>query len=152
MTLGPLEYIVIGFEGNNFDGSIARELGKVVENKTIRLVDVVFIGREDGEAIVVELDNKDDPRFAGFAPLLADRMALFTPEDLAQIVDSLPLNTSGLVLLFEHRWAEDLKDAIGAAGGFLVGRTVIPPEVLEEVVAELEASGEAAPAAEPVTA
>ena len=32
MTLGPLEYTVIGFEGNNFDGSIAREIAKVVEN------------------------------------------------------------------------------------------------------------------------
>jgi hypothetical protein len=27
MTLGPLEYIVIGFDGNNFDGSIGREIG-----------------------------------------------------------------------------------------------------------------------------
>jgi hypothetical protein len=141
MTLGPLEYIVIGFDGNQFDGSIAREIEKVVEKKIIRLVDVVFVGRDaDGGAVIVELDNKDDPRFASFAPILADRMALFTPEDLVEITDSLPLNTSGLALLFEHRWAEDLKDAIGAAGGFLVNRVVIPPEVLEEVNAELEAT------------
>jgi len=140
MTLGPLEYLVIGFDGNQFDGSIAREIQKVVENKTIRLVDVVFIGRAaDGDAVIVELDNKADPRFDSFAPLLADRMALFTPEDVVTIADSLPLGTSGLVLLFEHRWAEDLKSALAAAGGFLVTREVIPPEVLEEVSAELEA-------------
>jgi hypothetical protein len=147
MTLGPLEYIVIGFDGNKFDGSIAREVEKVVEKKIIRLVDVVFVSRDaDGSATVVELDAKDDPRFATFAPLLADLMGLFTPEDLAEIVDSLPLNTSGLVLLFEHRWAEDLKDAIGAAGGFLVNRVVVPPEVLAEVSAELEAAAAAATA------
>jgi hypothetical protein len=140
MTLGPLEYIVIGFDGNQFDGSIAREIEKVVDKKIIRLVDVVFVGRDGhGAAVIVELDNKDDPRFAAFAPLLADRMALFTPEDLETITDSLPLNTSGLALLFEHRWAEDLKDAIGAAGGFLIERVVIPPDVLAEVSAELEA-------------
>ena len=140
MTLGPLEYIVIGFEGNSFDGSIAREIEKVVANRTIRLVDVVFIARDaDGAALVIELNNTDDPRFASFAPLLAEVKGLFTPEDLEQIADSLPLDTSGLVLLFEHRWAEDLKDAIVAAGGFLVKRVVIPPEVLEEVSAELEA-------------
>ena len=141
MTLGPLEYTVIGFEGNRFDGSIAREIQKVVENKTIRLVDVVFVTRDaDGAAVIVELDNTDDPRFASFAPLLTEVKGLFTPEDLEEIVDSLPLNTSGLVLLFEHRWAEHLKDAIGAAGGFLVKRVVIPPEVLEELSAELEAA------------
>jgi Family of unknown function (DUF6325) len=144
MTLGPLEYIVIGFDGNHFDGSIAREIGKVVDKKIIRLVDVVFIAREaDGGQTIIELDNTDDPRFASFAPLLADLRGLFTPEDLTAIVDSLPLGTSGLAMLFEHRWAEDLKDAIGSAGGFLVTRTVIPPEVLQEVNDELEAGSAA---------
>lgn len=140
MTLGPLEYTVIGFDGNNFDGSIAREIEKVVENKTIRLIDLVFVGKgADGAAVILELDAKDDPRFAPFATLLGDSMALFTPEDLEEIADSLPLNTSGLVLLFEHRWAVDLKEALQAAGGFLLTRTVVPPEVLEEVSEELEA-------------
>lgn len=140
MTLGPLEYLVIGFDGSNFDGSIARQIEKVVDKKIIRLVDVVFVGRDaDGAAVIVELDNKDDPRFEAFAPLLADRMALLTPEDLETIADSLPLDTSGLVLLFEHRWAEDLKAALGAAGGFLIDRVVMPPDVLAEVSAELQA-------------
>jgi Family of unknown function (DUF6325) len=144
MTLGPLEYIVIGFDGNKFDGSIAAEIEKVVEKKIIRLVDVVFVGKDaDGNALVIELDNKDDPRFASFAPLLADRMGLFTPEDLATIASLLPPDTAGVALLFEHRWAVDIKDAMAAAGGFLVTRTVVPPEVLEEVVAELEAGGAA---------
>ena len=71
MTLGPLEYTVIGFEGNNFDGSIAREIGKVVENGTIALVDVVLVGSDDdGQPVILELDNKDDPRFAGFHSLV----------------------------------------------------------------------------------
>jgi Family of unknown function (DUF6325) len=141
VTLGPLEYIVIGFQGTKFDGSIAREIEKVVDKKIIRLVDVVFVGRDaDGRALVVEIDAKEDPRFAAFAPILADRMALFTPEDVAMIAESLPPDTAGLALLFEHRWAEDLKDAMAAAGGFLVNRVVVPPEVLEEVSAELEAA------------
>ncbi len=141
MTLGPLEYLVIGFDGDRFDGSIAREIEKVVDKGIIRLVDVVFITREaNGGSIIVELSNTDDPRFASFAPLLAQMRALFTPEDLEAIADSLPLGSAGLALLFEHRWAEDIKDAIAAAGGFLVRRDVVPPEVLAEVSAELEAA------------
>jgi hypothetical protein len=145
MTLGPLEYLVIGFDGDRFDGSIAAQIEKAVDKGIIRLVDVVFITRNaDGAAVIIELSNTDDPRFVSFAPLLAQMKALFTPEDLEEIADSLPLGTSGLVLLFEHRWAEDLKDAISAAGGFLVNRVVIPPEVLAEVSAELEAAAAAA--------
>jgi hypothetical protein len=145
MTLGPLEYVVLGFEGDRFDGSIADELGKVVDKKIIRIVDLVFVQHDaEGNTTILELDNKDDPRFAQFAPLLGDRMALFTPDDLEEIADAMPANTAGLIVLFEHRWAEDLKDALAAAGGFLVGRTVVPPEVLAEVSSEIEASNEPA--------
>ena len=31
MTLGPLEYTVIGFDGNRFNGEIAKEIGAVVD-------------------------------------------------------------------------------------------------------------------------
>lgn len=145
MTLGPLEYVVVGFEGNRFDGSIAKEIGKVVENKTIRLVDAVFFGKDAaGDVAIIELDAKDDPRFASFAPLLADRMGLFTPDDLAELAAGLPANTSALAILFEHRWAVDIKEAMAAAGGFLVSREVVPPEVLEAVNLELEAAAASA--------
>ena len=48
-----------------------------------------------------------------------------------------------MVMLFEHRWAEGIKDAMAAAGGFLINRAVVPPEVLEEVQAELDAAATA---------
>jgi hypothetical protein len=137
--LGPLECIVIGFDGNRFDGSIAREIERVVESGTIRLVDIVFVGKDaDGKVLVLELDSKDDPSFASFAGLLGDRLALLTPEDLEHVGAQLPPDSSGMALLFEHRWAEHIKEAMAAAGGFLVGRTVIAPEVLEAARAELE--------------
>jgi len=139
MTLGPLEYTVIGFEGNRFNGEIAREIEKVVDSGVVRLVDLVFITKDiDGEVTALELDNKDDPRFAGFAPLLVGLHGLLTAEDVAEIGETLPNNTSALTLLFEHRWAVQLKDAIIGAGGFLVSRTTIAPEILEDLNAELE--------------
>jgi uncharacterized membrane protein len=140
MTLGPLEYTVIGFEGNRFNGEIAREIEKVVDAGIIRLVDVVFITKDiGGDVTVVEVDNKDDPRFAGFATLLGDLRGLLTDEDIVSIGESLPANSSGLALLFEHRWAEALKDAMTGAGGFLISRVTVSPEILEEINAELEA-------------
>ena len=144
MTLGPLEYTVIGFEGNNFNGAIADEILRVIDLGTISVVDLVFITKDaDGEVAVIELDNTEDPRFAGFAPLIDDLGGLLTPEDIDRLAENLPADTSGLVILFEHRWAVRIKEAIVDAGGFLISRETVAPEVLEMVNAELEA-GESA--------
>ena len=139
MTLGPLEYTVIGFDGNNFNGSIADELTRVADQGIVRLVDLVFITKDgEGEVAIAEIDNKDDPRFAGFAPLLTGLMGLFTEEDLLEIADGMPTNSSALAVLFEHRWAERLKEAVVQAGGFLMSRNTVSPEILELVNAELQ--------------
>ena len=139
MTLGPLEYTVIGFEGNRFNGEIARELQEVVDAGVIRIVDLVFITKDiDGQVTAAEMDDKDDARFAGFAPLLEGLHGLLTSEDVVEIGETLPNNTSALTVLFEHIWAIRLKEAMGAAGGFLVSRTVVSPEILEELNEELE--------------
>ena len=141
MTLGPLEYTVIGFDRPDFTGRIIEEIERVVEKKIIRLVDVVFVQKDAaGEIDVVELDESDDPRFAGFAGLLADRMGLLTPEDVATLAVSLPPDSAALILLFEHRWAVRIKEALADAGGFLVARETIAPEALEMLNAELESA------------
>jgi uncharacterized membrane protein len=141
MTLGPLEYLVIGFDRPDFTGAIAQEIEKVVEKRIIRLVDVVVAQKDAaGDVQIVEIDNVRDPRFASFAPLLQDRMGLLTEEDVITLAEGLPNDSAALMLLFEHRWAEKIKDAIIDAGGFLVARETVAPELLEAVNAELEAA------------
>jgi hypothetical protein len=146
MTLGPLEYLVIGFKGDQFDGGIAKELEKTVASGIVRIVDIVFVAKNSGgTTTIVEIDNKDDHQFDSFRRLLADTQALFTRDDLEQLADTMPAGTAGLVLLFEHRWAEAIKEAMAERGGFLVARSVIPGDVLEDLSAELE-QREAVPA------
>jgi hypothetical protein len=141
MTLGPLEYTVIGFEGNRFNGSIANEIARVVESGTIALVDLVFVTKDKNEDVaILELDNKDDERFASFTPMLGGLMGLLTEEDITKIADGLGPDTSALVIMFEHRWAVHIKDAIASAGGFLVARETIRPEALEMLNAEIDAA------------
>jgi hypothetical protein len=144
MTLGPLEYTVIGFQGNDFDGSIADEIHRVVDAGVIALVDVVFVTKDvDGSVAALELDGKDDPRFASFTWMLQGSMGLLTQDDVENIAADLPTDTSALILLFEHRWAVRIKQAIGDAGGVLISRETIAPEALEMLNAELEAQSAA---------
>ena len=50
MSIGPVEYIVVGFPGNEFKGEIAPALADLVDNGTIKIHDIVFITKDtDGD-------------------------------------------------------------------------------------------------------
>ena len=71
MTIGPVEYIIVGFPGNKFNGEIAPELVALVESGTIRILDLIFIGKDaDGSVVAFEIDELDG--VAGFEELDGD--------------------------------------------------------------------------------
>src|SRR5881392_2417167 len=58
MTLGPLEYLVVGFEGNRFTGQILAELRAASEKGIIRVVDLCVIKKDDqGNVTALELSE-----------------------------------------------------------------------------------------------
>ena len=76
MTLGALEYIVVGFDHPDFKGAIADEIGRVIDAGIVRLVDAVVVRKDAaGDVAIVEVDNKEDPHFAAFEPLIKDAIA-----------------------------------------------------------------------------
>jgi hypothetical protein len=140
MTLGALEYVVIGFDHPDFRGKIADEIARVIDAGIVRLIDAVVVRKDAvGDVAILEVDNKEDPHFAAFEPLIRDAMALFTPEDLALFAEGIPNDAAALVLLFEHRWMERIKRAMADAGGVLLSRAMIDPETVETLSQELEA-------------
>ena len=55
MPIGPVEYLVVGFPGNKFTGKIAPELKALVDSGTVRVLDLVFVGKDvDGSVVVFE--------------------------------------------------------------------------------------------------
>ena len=44
--MGPVEYIVVSFPGNKFTGRIGPELVALVESGTVRVLDLIFIGKD----------------------------------------------------------------------------------------------------------
>jgi hypothetical protein len=139
MALGPLEYLVIEFEGNKFSGRIMSELRAVQDKGIIRVVDLFFIKKDDsGKATSVELSNlrKEDAR--QLAHLVGDLLNLLTPEDIEQAAQAIPNNCAAALILFEHTWAIGLKDAIKDAGGKSVTGGLVSPDVLKELEEEIE--------------
>jgi len=130
----PLEYALVGFEGNRFSGQIVPELLDLAERGIVRFVDIVFIQKdEDGSTRTVELNDLDDESYQLFVPLGEQVASLFSEEDLELAASRLPANSSAALFLWENLWAENIRKAITASGGMLVERGQIPAEVVEQV-------------------
>ena len=145
MTLGPLEYLVVGFEGNRFTSQILAELRAAQEKGIICVIDL-FVIKKDEQGNVSELALSDvSPEVATeLGPLAGDLMGLFAQEDIEQVAADPPNNSASGLLLFEHTWAIDLKEAIKNAGGIAVTGEFVAPDVLQELEQDLEAADQRA--------
>jgi Family of unknown function (DUF6325) len=140
MAIGPVEYMVLGFPENRFDGSIAPELMKLVESGTVRIIDLVFITKDaDGSVTAVEYDDHED--LAGFGEIEGDVGGLIGPEDVEFVADGLEPDSAVALLVWEDVWAKPLVEALRAAGGVLVEGARIPHDRIEPALDELEAVG-----------
>ncbi len=139
MSLGPVEYIVIGFPGNKFKGDILPALGDLVSNGTIRVMDLAFVSKDaDGSVLAFELEDlaTEEAEAFGFEKELGD---LLCEEDLEAFADELKPNTSAAVLVWENLWARRFQETLLEADGILVDYARIPHEVVQAAIDEAKA-------------
>ena len=129
--IGPVEYLIVAFPGNQFRGEIAPALAHLVEAGTIRIIDIAFAGKdENGEAAAFELSDLDPEVREGLEKLGATSGGLFNEEDLMAAAEELDPNSSAALLVWENVWAKPIADAIRDAGGELFDYDRIPHEVV----------------------
>ena len=137
----PLEYALVEFKAAKFSGKIVPELLDLAERGIVRFVDIVFIQKdEDGGTSTIELNDLDPEMYELFVPMGEHVSSLFTTDDLAIAASKLPSSSAALLLLWENLWVANLRQAIVAAGGQLVERAQIAPEVVEQFVQALAAA------------
>jgi len=140
--LGPIDYIVVGFTGNNFDGSILEALKKAVDREIIRVVDLVFIIKDkDGGVIEGEFEDQSEDIQQMFKDMNYSEdtgMPLLSDADIAKLGEQMPPTTAAGVLVVEQLWAKDLKQALLNAGGFLIADGRIHSDAVEAAMQELE--------------
>ena len=137
----PLEYALIKFEDAKPTGKIVPELLDLARRGIVRFVDIVFIQKEaDGNIRTFELNDLDPESYALFVPLGEYVSSLFTNDDLAIAASKLPENSAAMLILWENLWVANLRQAILDAGGQLVERLQIAPEVVEQFEQELAAA------------
>jgi hypothetical protein len=139
MAVGPVEYIILGFPGNDFNGGVAPALAKLIENNTIRLLDLLFIGKDAaGDVLVIEFDELE--ALAAFAGLEGEVGGIISDEDVAHVAAGLEPNSSAALLIWEDVWATEFAVAVRESGGVVLEGARIPYDLVEAVFADLPAA------------
>jgi len=141
MTIGPLEFVVIGCKGNQFTSEIVPELNSIQEKGLIRVVDLFFVRKDvNGTVTVLEVNDLNDEELAAFDPIKEDLMGFLTPEDIVLLTETIPHDTSAVIVLLEHAWIVKLTEGLNSAGAVLLAGGMVPQASMEQLEAELEAA------------
>jgi uncharacterized membrane protein len=142
MTIGPVQMLVVGFEGDKFTGEIAKELARLKEGDIIRVIDLLFVKKDaNGELEILQhsdLNLDEAHEFGAVVGALVgfgaggeeeattaaiaganemDDGHFFDESEVWYLADAIPEGMATAVALIEHRWAIPLRDAIARAGG-----------------------------------
>jgi uncharacterized membrane protein len=132
--IGPVEYIVLAFPGNRFKGEIVPALAELVENETIRIIDLAFVKKDaDGSVTTVELDDMDEDEAGGLGDH-GDVGDLLNDDDLMRAAESLEPNNSAAVLVWENTWAARFAQSVRNADGVVLENVRIPHEAVEAAI------------------
>jgi len=143
VTLGQVEIAVIEFRGNRFGGEIVPALAEVVDRGIVRIVDLVFVVKDAvGTVRGIELEALGGDVGQEMLPLMDDVMGLLSDDDVQQVGDVLPPNSSAALIVFEHTWASGLRQAIANADGRIVAQERVPAEVVQRALAARHAAPE----------
>ncbi len=156
VMFGPIQMFVIGFPGNQFKGEIIPALNEAREKGLIRLIDYLFIMKdESGDILSVEgtdLGKKESIKLGAAvgallglgaeglegaeagaeigAEMAAEKSFGLDQEDIDSIAEEIPENSSALVMLVEHLWAKKIKAALRDSGGILIAQGMLQPEMV----------------------
>jgi hypothetical protein len=135
MGIGPVEYLVVAFPGNQFNGEVAPALRDLIDSGTIRVLDLAFVLKDaDGNVVGAELEDAGSEVMQAFDALAIERGGLLNDDDLQDIGDALDPNSSAAILVWEDLWAKRFADAVADSGGVLVDIQRIPRDVVQAAV------------------
>lgn len=138
MTYGPIDFLALEFEGNKFKGEILASLLELIEQKTVRVIDLaVILKDENGDISVSEMQQLDEDLLAIFDPDEIAASGMITATDIEMVAEALDNNTSAAALLFENLWAIKFKDAVLEADGRVLMQERIPHEVVLEALVDM---------------
>jgi hypothetical protein len=135
--MGPVDYLVVEWPGKQPTGEAVPHLLALVDSGLIRILDLAFIAKDEGGA-VVELEISQLGRdIEGIEILEGASSGLLSGDDFAEAANALENGTAAALLVYENRWAGPFAAAVRRSGGQLVASGRIP---VQAILGALDAS------------
>ncbi len=134
--LGPVDYLIVEFpkDAANFTGEMARELVALVDQGTIRIIDlIVLVKNEDGSIDGMELEDLED--LGELRKLEAELAELLAEEDVVNLAAAMDPGSTAGVIVYENVWAAPFASAARHAGGQLIANGRIPMQAIIAAIA-----------------
>jgi hypothetical protein len=135
--MGPIDYLVIEWPGQQPKGEAAPILLDLADRGLVRVIDLAFLAKaEDGSVQTLDISNLAE-QSDELKELLGASSHLLSEEDMEEAAGVLDPGTSAAILVYENRWAAPFAMAIRRSGGQLVANGRIP---VQSIVAALDAA------------
>jgi uncharacterized membrane protein len=130
--IGPVDYAIVGFPGNKFRGEIGPALAELVENETIRIIDIAFAGKDsNGDVTAMELTELDPDVQQGLDAVGVEVNGLLSDDDIREAAEALDPDQSIALIVWENVWARKVTQAIRDAGGVSLAFERVPHDVVQ---------------------
>jgi hypothetical protein len=136
--IGPVDILVIGYPaGSPMTGEAAPILLDLVENGIVRVLDALFVVKDDdGNVSGFEARGLDDKNVGDFQMFEGASSGLIGEDDVSDAGEVLEPGEAAVVLVIENRWAAPFVAAVRRNGGQLLASQRIP---VPDVIAALDA-------------
>jgi hypothetical protein len=135
--LGPIDWIVVEFPEPKFTGEIAPILTDLVDRELIRVLDLLFLTRDqEGGFEVFEASDMDDSDIGELRAYETELAMLLSEQDVIDLAETIEPGSSAAVLVWENLWAAPFGSAVRRAGGQLAASGRIP---IQALIAAVEA-------------
>lgn len=139
MNLGPVELIVIEFPDGKLDKRVAPALKEIVDNGTIRIIDLLFVKKDSqGKTTVVELE--DSGIADSFKDVDGDVFDLVNADDVEILAADLDNGSAAALIVWENTWAKKFAEAVRASKGRVAANLRIPHSAVEAAMRAVQAS------------
>lgn len=140
--MGPVDYLVVEFPGSRMTGEGLPLLVDLVDRGVIRILDLVFITKEDdGSVVAVKPVDEDGDGIPELAVFEGASSGLLGDDDLAEAAAAVEPGSSAGILVYENTWAAPFASAMRRSGGQLVASGRIPVQALLSALDEVERVG-----------
>jgi len=160
LPFGPVQMLVLEFDRTKFDGEIMPELARLKEAGIVRLIDLLFVKKEDGEIESVQMSDLSTEEAETFGAIVGALLGagagvddiesamgagaaelsdghLLDQSEAWYLGDAIPDGSSAAIALIEHLWAVPFRDKVIANGGVVLADEWIHPADLVAIGAKV---------------